>query len=446
MELKRGYKQSEVGLIPDDWDVRRIGDIAAVSSGGTPSRSNPAYWKGDIAWITTSQIDFNVISGAEEFITREGLENSAAKMFPVGTLLMAMYGQGKTRGKVAVLGCSAATNQACAALLLSPAYCPDYLFHYLASKYQIIRKLSNSGSQENLSGLLIKSIQIALPPFPEQRAIAKALSDVDSLLVGLDRLIAKKRDIKRAAMHQLLTGKIRLPGPAATPAKTPSNILDRQDWPDSGLSADMDPSALPEGWKAATLGDMTIKVGSGITPTGGEQVYRTSGRPFLRSQNVGWGELLLEDIAFIDEATHSGFDATEVHAQDVLLNITGASIGRSALADSRVEGGNVNQHVCLIRTIGAELYPAFLNYFLLSALGQRQIESFQAGGNRQGLNFGQIRSFEIPHPALCEQKAISAVLSDMDAEIGALEKQRTKTRDLKQAMRQELLIGRTRLV
>src|SRR5699024_3134195 len=122
------------------------------------------------------------------------------------------------------------------------------------------------------------------------------------------------------------------------------------------------------------------KVGSGKTPRGGKTNYRTSGRPFVRSQNVDWGTLVLDDIAFIDDETHSTFVSTEIRTNDVLLNITGASIGRNAIADSRIAGGNVNQHVCIIRTKETKLLPSLLSQYLLTDLAQRQIDDFQAGG------------------------------------------------------------------
>ena len=203
---------------------------------------------------------------------------------------------------------------------------------------------------------------------------------------------------------------------------------------------------IPEDWDVATIGDKAEKVGSGITPTGGQRVYRIEGRPFMRSQNVGWGNLLLDDVAFIDDATHSTFPETEIQLDDVFLNITGASIGRSAVADSRLVGGNVNQHVCIVRAKQLKLVPRYLNLFLLSAAGQRQIDSFQAGGNRQGLNFAQVRSMRIPLPATeAEQRAIAAALSDVDALLGGLERLIAKKHDLKQAAMQQLLTGQTRL-
>jgi type I restriction enzyme S subunit len=212
MDMKPGYKQTEVGVIPEDWEVKRLGELASVTAGGTPSRTNPRYWNGDIPWVTTSEIDFYTINETEQFISKEGLKNSAAKLLPLGTLLMALYGQGKTRGKVGLLGIEASTNQACAAISLHRDVSREFIFHFLAIQYDAIRKLSNTGNQEDLNGLIVKSVSILLPPLPEQRAIAATLSDVDALLAKLDQLIAKKRDIKQATMQQLLTGQTRLPG------------------------------------------------------------------------------------------------------------------------------------------------------------------------------------------------------------------------------------------
>ena len=203
---------------------------------------------------------------------------------------------------------------------------------------------------------------------------------------------------------------------------------------------------IPEDWEVASLGDFTSKIGSGITPTGGSRVYKDPGRPFVRSQNVGWGILNLSDLAYISEETHQSFAASEIRERDVLLNITGASIGRSSIADTKIVRGNVNQHVCIIRTNQDQLDPAFLNFLLLSDSGQRQIDSFQAGGNREGLNFGQIKSFAIRKPReIEEQRSIAQALSDVDRLIAALEKAIAKKRHIKTATMQQLLTGKKRL-
>jgi type I restriction enzyme S subunit len=150
-------------------------------------------------------------------------------------------------------------------------------------------------------------------------------------------------------------------------------------------------------------------------------------------------------MAFIDDNTHFTFQETEIEEDDVFLNITGASIGRSAVADARLRGGNVNQHVCIIRPSQPELHPRFLNYFLLSTTGQKQIDSFQAGGNRQGLNFAQVRSFRLPLPPPLEQEAIAETLSHADAHIESLEQLIAKKWHIKRGAMQELLTGKRRL-
>ena len=207
-----------------------------------------------------------------------------------------------------------------------------------------------------------------------------------------------------------------------------------------------DVGVIPEDWEQTTIGDIAAKVGSGITPRGGSSTYKEYGRPFVRSQNIGWGRLLLSDIAYIDDEIHSTFPATELKDNDVLLNITGASIGRSALANQKLIGGNVNQHVCIIRSKPNGVNPSFINYLLLSSFGQRQIDSFQAGGNREGLNFGQIKSIKLPlPPTKAEQAGIAKALSDTDALIESLEQLIAKKRDVKQGTMQELLTGKKRL-
>jgi len=197
---------------------------------------------------------------------------------------------------------------------------------------------------------------------------------------------------------------------------------------------------IPNDWEVFQLDELIVKVGSGITPTGGANVYKADGRPLVRSQNIGWGKLLLDDIAFIDDETHQTFPNTEIKFNDVFLNISGASIGRSSYANEKLVGGNVNQHVCIIRVIDNKLNPVFLNLFLLSKNGQKQIDSFQSGGNRQGLNIGQIKTFQIPiPPTLTEQTAIANALSDADALITSLETLIAKKRNIKQGAMQKLL-------
>jgi type I restriction enzyme M protein len=185
-------------VISPDWQVVQVGDVASIRSGGTPDRSNDDYWGGIIPWIKTGQIDFGVIQNAEEFITPAGMENSAARMFPAGTILMAMYGQGVTRGRVAILGIDATTNQACAAIEVTSANADrDFLYWSLAGKYQELRAISESrgGNQSNLNSQLIREVKIPLPDLETQRAIVAEI-EAEQALVNANRELIRRMEAK----------------------------------------------------------------------------------------------------------------------------------------------------------------------------------------------------------------------------------------------------------
>ena len=169
------------------------------------------------------------------------------------------------------------------------------------------------------------------------------------------------------------------------------------------------------------MGELTTKVGSGSTPKGGNAVYTSVGHCFVRSQNVGMGYLILDDIAHIDDDIHKKHKATELSEDDVLLNITGASIGRTAIATKEIEGGNVNQHVCIIRA-NSKVSPKFLCNYIQTKKIQNYIRSLQTGGSREGLNFDQIRSFPISLPSIAEQNKIAQLLDKLNERIATQNK------------------------
>ncbi len=268
----------------------------------------------------------------------------------------------------------------------------DWLFYNLCLLN--LNRFATGQAQPGLSVEVLEKVACVVPNDKnEQQRIADCLSSLDDLITAETHALIALKTHKKGLMQQLF------PRAGETQPR-----LRFPEFQDAGE------------WEGGELGAKASKVGSGITPTGGEKNYKQAGRPFVRSQNVGWGILFLDDVAYIDEETHASFDSTEIQVRDVLLNITGASIGRSAVADERIAAGNVNQHVCIIRTRPNDLDPFFLNQYLISQRGQKQIDSFQAGGNRQGLNFAQIRSFAIPlPPTLAEQQRIASCLSSLDA-------------------------------
>ena len=199
-------------MLPKSWRRSTLGEIARITSGGTPDRSKPEYWGGDVPWVTTGEIQFNTITDTVEKITAAGLQNSSAKLFPPGPLLMAMYGQGKTRGQVAKLSIDAATNQACAAIQLRDKHDVDFYFQYLTSQYEELRELGNAGTQKNLNGGIIKGLGVPVPPYCEQRRIALILSTWDQAIATAERLLANSQRCTRDLMASMLKGHRRFSG------------------------------------------------------------------------------------------------------------------------------------------------------------------------------------------------------------------------------------------
>lgn len=196
-------------MLPKTWHRSTLGEIARISSGGTPDRTKPEYWGGEVPWVTTGEIQFNTITDTAEKITAAGLQNSSAKLFPPGTLLMAMYGQGKTRGQVAKLGIEATTNQNSAAILLSDGHDPDFYFQFLSSQYENIRDFGHSGGISHLNAGLLKQIAVPVAPINEQRWVANILSTWDQAITKAERLLENGLKRKRGLAHDLLLGRTR---------------------------------------------------------------------------------------------------------------------------------------------------------------------------------------------------------------------------------------------
>lgn len=333
---------------------------------------------------------------------------------------MALYGQGKTRGKVAILGIEAATNQACATISLRNFESSNFIFHYLVSQYESIRGLSNTGNQENLNSSLVRSICVPCPGPTEQCAIATALSDMDALLDGLDRLIAKKRAIKQATMQQLLTGQTRLPGFSGK-------------------------------WEVKRLGDHLTFLKNGVNSRA--ELTDNGGVRYLHYGDIHGSSQVLLDPAGIDmpclpRAKSSRLDRLrdgDLIFADASEDLDG--VGKS-IEIQNAEGIELvsGLHTIAVRFDKDVLADGFKAYVQFIPALRAHLRQLAAGTKVYATNRAHIASAELRLPGTDEQQAISALLGDMDAEIAALETRRTKTRALKQAMMQELLTGRTRLV
>jgi type I restriction enzyme S subunit len=203
------YKDTPIGKIPKIWQVVRIGDVAETSSGGTPSRSKKEYFNGEFPWVKSGELKDNTLYAIEETISKEGLQNSAAKIFPKGTLLIALYGA--TVGKTGILGIDATTNQAvCAILPKGDVINPEFLKYFIISRREKLIAVSAGGAQPNISQEIIRSTYFPLPQPKEQHEIAEILSTLDKKLEVERAEKAKLENIKHGLMDLLLTGKVRI--------------------------------------------------------------------------------------------------------------------------------------------------------------------------------------------------------------------------------------------
>ncbi|WP_046224949.1 restriction endonuclease subunit S [Vibrio sp. ECSMB14106] len=400
-------------MVPNGWCKGTIEDIAKVTSGGTPSRTKDSYWNGHIPWVTTSEVKFGVIADAEQKITQEGLENSSAKLFPKDTILMAMYGQGKTRGQVAKLGIEATTNQACAALLLNKEHDVEYYYQFLTSQYENIRELANSGGQQNLSAGIIKDIQVPIPPYSEQRKIAKILSTWDKAISTTEKLIKTSKQQKKALMQQLLTGKKRLVNPET------GNVFEGD-------------------WEDVKLGDVAA-MNSGGTPKSSVSEYYGGKNPWVSiadmTKHGKW--ISKTEKSLTDEGIANS--SARLYPKGTVLYAMYASIGECSIATVELCS---SQAILGIRPQN-RLLNLFLYYYLNNL--KEQIILMGQQGTQSNLNAGMVKSFVIKLPPIEEQQKVASALTTADKDIEVLEAKLSHLKQEKKALMQQLLTGKRRV-
>jgi type I restriction enzyme S subunit len=245
---------------------------------------------------------------------------------------------------------------------------------------------------ESLEQRRISNTEIPLPPREEQHAIAAYLDReterIDALIEKKEQLIDLLEEKRQSLISHVVT----------------RGLDDDVEMKNSGVEW---LGKIPVGWNTVKLKWNTSKIGSGVTPDGGGEAYVDEGITFLRSQNVHFDGLRLDDVVFIDEETDEEMEATRVQPWDVLLNITGASIGRCALVPKNFPQANVNQHVCIIRAQQDEIHPLYLNHVIASSVGQEQISAETDGASRDAVTFAEVGNFVVPKPPTEEQHQIA---------------------------------------
>ncbi|VBS86043.1 restriction endonuclease subunit S [Burkholderia pseudomallei] len=411
--MRPGYKQTEAGVIPSDWKVVAFGTLASIERGkfSARPRNDPKYYGGDFPFLQTGDVTRagGKITSYSQTLNVDGVRVS--RLFPRGTLFFTIAAN---IGDVGISDFDAACPDSLVAISPKASSEKKWLLYELASRKEEFELLATPGAQLNINLEKLRPYLLPLPPLPEQSAIATALSDIDALLCSLDALIAKKSDIKKAAMQQFLTGKTRLPG-------------------------------FEDEWEVRLLGDVAdVKTG----PFGSslhERDYVLDGTPIITVEHLGERGVDHVNLPMVSDADRKRLRAYSLEIGDIVFSRVG-SIDRNALIRVAEVGWLFSGRLLRVRPRMDIVHPTFLSYQFHSERFRADVRNVAVGQTMASLNTKILNGLVVYLPTLAEQTAIAEVLSDVDAELAALEARRDKTRLLKQGMMQELLTGKTRLV
>ena len=426
-QVPEGYKKTEVGVIPQDWEVDKFINITEVITCGVAATPKYVTETTGKPFLSAQNVqNGRVIYDNYKFISKELFAQITKHNKPTkGDILYTRVGAGI--GEAGVIEDNFEFAIYVSLTLIKPKYqkLDSYWIAYLlnSERYKFLARngLFAGAGVQNLNVEVVRNFAIPLPPLPEQKAIASVLSDVDVLIAALDKLIAKKRHIKTGTMQQLLTGKTRLPG------------FDKK-------------------WVIKPLGniaDKSIKWSFTGGPFGSNLKscdYTEQGVQIIQLQNIGDGEFINNSQVFTSEIKADELLSCNIYPGDIILSKMGDPVARACIIpdiNPRYLMCSDGIRLCVNKR---ESDSYFIYSYINSPYFRLLAENASTGSTRKRIGLDSLKKIELSIPPLPEQQAIASILSDMDSEITALEKRRAKTQAIKQGMMQELLTGRTRII
>ncbi len=409
-----GGGMTEIGEIPEEWEIKKIGDIAETSSGGTPSRDKKEYFIGSIPWIKSGELKDNTIYDTEEKITEKGLQNSSAKLFPKGTLLIALYGA--TVGKTGILGIDATTNQAvCAILSKKDLINQKFLQYFLISRRKQLISLSAGGAQPNISQEIIRVFKIPLPPLPEQRRIAEVLGTVDSAIQKVGGAIERTERLKKGLMQRLLT-----------------RGIGHERFKESEVGR------VPEEWEVVRLGDVADDFVGGGTPSTSNPDYWNGKISWMTSAHIS-GRVVTSGQRYI---TEKGLNESSTHLvpHGNLLVATRVGIGKAATNSIDIA---ISQDLTGVIIKKDKIIADYAYWFLIN--NSSRLKSLAQGSTIKGILKDDLTNLKLPLPPLPEQRRIAGILSAADRKLELERRRKEKLERVKMGLMNELLTGRKRI-
>lgn len=417
-----------VGLIPDTWSV--IPNKYVMHK----EKNLCEKWTGE-----------DVMSLTMNGVIVKDLQNPTGKMpatfdgyqyIENGDLLMCLFDIDVTPRCVGRVTHDGVTSPAYSNFKVHDNASRDYFYYYYLmvdntkELLHLAKNLRHSFTEEQLGWL-----KVPMPPLSEQQAIADYLdetcSKIDEIIAEAKASIDEYENLRQSIIYEILT-------------KGPDDNVEMKD---SGVEWI---GKVPSHWMIGKVKYGTTKVGSGKTPKGGAEVYMTSGVMFLRSQNIYNDGLRLDNPYYISEEIDEEMKNTRVQKNDVLLNITGGSIGRCCIFDGSIPNANVNQHVCIIRVNSSVFLPEYMHLFWISLIGQISIKSYQTGGNREGMSAEAIKNTPIPIIPIGEQRRIVDLIKpkidDFNSLIAEKESLINDLEAYKKSLIYEVVTGKRRVV
>lgn len=342
------------------WIETTLGEVCFTTSGGTPSRRNDSYYNGSIPWVKSGELDKGIIYETEEYITEEAIKNSSAKLFPKGTLLIALYGA--TIGKLAFLGTEATTNQAICGIFENDNINSKYLYHYLFYKKRYLIGQGTGGAQPNISQTILKKLELPLSPLPEQRSIVAKIeqffSELDNGISNLKTAQEQLKVYKQAVLKKAFEGEY------------PLTVLEN-----------------------------VAKWGSGGTPSRKQPKYFNGTIPWLKTGELGEKYIFKTEEKITPDAIKNS-SAKIFSKNSVAIAMYGATIGKVSILGEEM---STNQ-ACAVAQPLEVIDMEFLYYFLISE--KRNFVNMGKGGAQPNISQGIIKSHPIPLPSIIEQHQI----------------------------------------
>jgi type I restriction enzyme, S subunit len=417
MEVRAGYKQTDLGVIPDEWEVRGLGECVSFRTGPFGSALHKSDYTTDgIPVINPMHIvDGKIKPTRTMTITEKAAADLADFRLKAGEIVIGRRGD---MGRCAVVQ-SHQSGWLCGtgSMIVRPTDMDARFLQRVLSSPRAIAAIEDTSvgtTMVNLNQTSLSGLRVQFPLVSEQRAIAESLSDVDALLGGLDRLIAKKRDLKQAAMQQLLTGQTRLPG-------------------------------FHGEWEVKRLGEVAdVKTGPfGSTLHEGD--YVREGTPIITVEHLGEFGVEHFNLPRVSDFDRQRLRAYSLEVGDIVFSRVG-SVDRNALIRLPEAGWLFSGRLLRVRVDQRKAFAPFLSYQFHSESFIGAVRSVAVGQTMACLNTQILKGIPVTLPGVAEQTAISEMLGEMDMELAELEQRREKTRLLKQGMMQELLTGKTRFV